>query len=79
MHAMIRSVSRRLVRPLAVATFIACLFTVSIGTGQELAGLKVGEKAPGFELTNRSGQIVKLADLLQKGPVALVFFRSADW
>ncbi|HAV62381.1 MAG TPA: hypothetical protein DCY13_08465 [Verrucomicrobiales bacterium] len=45
----------------------------------ELSGLDVGAKAPAFALKNQDGAEVKLADLLKQGPVALVFFRSADW
>ena len=42
-------------------------------------GLALGEKAPGFKLKNQSGKEVRLADLLKKSHVALVFYRSADW
>lgn len=45
----------------------------------EIPGLAVGEKAPAFELENASGETVKLADLTQRAPVALVFHRSAGW
>ncbi len=45
----------------------------------ELAGLNVGDKAPGFELKNQAGEAVNLKSLLPAGPVAVVFYRSADW
>jgi cytochrome oxidase Cu insertion factor (SCO1/SenC/PrrC family) len=45
----------------------------------EKTGLKVGATAPDFELKAQDGQEHSLHDLLKKGPVALVFFRSADW
>ncbi|MCX6954694.1 MAG: peroxiredoxin family protein [Verrucomicrobia bacterium] len=45
----------------------------------DLPGLKVGEKAADFTLKRSGGDDVVLADLLAKGPVALVFVRSADW
>jgi hypothetical protein len=48
-------------------------------SAQELAGLAVGDQAPAFELKNQAGETVKLSTLLEKGPVALVFYRSADW
>jgi peroxiredoxin len=51
----------------------------STGISAELAGLKVGKKAPAFELKDQDGQVVQLGELRKKGPVALVFFRSADW
>jgi cytochrome oxidase Cu insertion factor (SCO1/SenC/PrrC family) len=45
----------------------------------ENAGLKVGEKAPKFTLKDQEGKERSLDDLLKKGKVALVFYRSADW
>jgi len=69
----------RVSRLLCAVIFSACLLGVSVAADQELPGLKTGAKAPGFELTNQSGRPVKLAELLAKGPVALVFFRSAEW
>ena len=42
-------------------------------------GLAIGAKAPNFTLTGQDGLDHSLADLLKKGKVALVFFRSADW
>jgi peroxiredoxin len=44
-----------------------------------MPGLKVGEKAVDFALPNTAEQMIKLQDLLEKGKVALVFVRSADW
>jgi len=45
----------------------------------ELPGLKVGDSAPDFTLPSGTGSEVSLQALLAKGPVALVFVRSADW
>ena len=42
-------------------------------------GLRIGQRAPAFTLKDQFGKDVSLNDLLKKGPVALVFFRSADW
>lgn len=42
-------------------------------------GLAVGELAPKFELSDQHGQQQSLSKLLSEGPVALVFYRSADW
>lgn len=39
----------------------------------------VGAKAPEFKLKDKEGKEHTLADLLKKGTVALVFYRSADW
>jgi len=44
-----------------------------------MPGLKIGEKAAAFTLKNSAGADVALGDLLKKSPVALVFYRSADW
>ena len=38
--------------------------------------IKVGDKAPDFELTNATGKTVKLSDLLSKGPVVLSYYRG---
>lgn len=42
-------------------------------------GLPVGAEAPDFTLSDQDGRQVTLKELLKKGPVALVFYRSADW
>jgi len=44
----------------------------------ELGGLKVGDIAPDFKLSNEVGEIVTLEESLKEGPVLLVFYR-ADW
>jgi cytochrome oxidase Cu insertion factor (SCO1/SenC/PrrC family) len=43
------------------------------------SGLAVGEKAPRFTLKDQEGKERSLDELLQKGKVALVFYRSVDW
>jgi hypothetical protein len=45
----------------------------------DTVGLNPGDKAPEFNLQNQEGKDVKLSELLKKGNVALVFYRSADW
>ncbi len=40
---------------------------------------QVGEKAPRFTLKDQEGKERSLDELLKKGKVALVFYRSADW
>jgi peroxiredoxin len=42
-------------------------------------GLPVGAPAPAFVLSSAEGVRVASNDLYAKGPVALVFYRSADW
>ncbi|MGH8751009.1 MAG: peroxiredoxin-like family protein [Burkholderiales bacterium] len=41
------------------------------------AGLKVGQKAPEFNLPNAFGKSISLHQQLQTGPVVLVFYRGA--
>ena len=42
-------------------------------------GLAVGARAPAFDLVDQDGRRVSLDSVLGRGPVAVVFFRSADW
>ena len=42
-------------------------------------GLKVGAKAPDFELKDQLGKTIQLSKLLKTGPVAIVFHSSAEW
>jgi cytochrome oxidase Cu insertion factor (SCO1/SenC/PrrC family) len=46
---------------------------------EEQTGVKVGTKAPPFTLKDQEGKERSLDELLKKGKVALVFYRSADW
>ncbi|WP_405248108.1 peroxiredoxin-like family protein [Cellulophaga sp. Asnod2-G02] len=39
--------------------------------------LKIGEKAPNFELPNPEGKTISLATLLDKGPVVVTFYRGS--
>jgi cytochrome oxidase Cu insertion factor (SCO1/SenC/PrrC family) len=70
--------------PLVTATTAALLFLAVTARAAEPAapektGLAVGQKAPSFTLKDQSDRDVSLEALLKKGPVALVFHRSADW
>ena len=38
--------------------------------------LKVGDPAPAFELPNIAGEVVRSADLLDKGPLVVTFYRG---
>jgi len=38
--------------------------------------LKVGQRAPSFELPNQDGRMIASADLLAKGPLVISFFRG---
>jgi hypothetical protein len=37
---------------------------------------KIGDQAPDLELPNASGEIVRLSDLLARGPAVLTFYRG---
>ena len=74
------------IRSMALAATLVLLAAPSAfsqGKGKpasdEQPGLKVGEKAPKFTLKDQEGKERSLVDLLKKGKVALVFYRSADW
>jgi hypothetical protein len=41
--------------------------------------VEVDQKAPVFSLNDQSGSVRSLDELRKKGPVALVFYRSAKW
>ena len=68
-------------KPLRSSILAAALLVLGTvaSPAADLSGLAVGAKAPEFALQAADGKQVKLADLLKQGPVALVFYRSADW
>jgi peroxiredoxin len=75
-------------RPDLKIRFLLCLLAVVFltagpGRGEQPLpgelGLPVGQHAPAFTLPDQNGNQVSLTDLLKVSPVALVFFRSADW
>jgi len=41
--------------------------------------IAIGSSAPAFTLKDQNDHEYSLADMLQKGPVAVVFIRSVDW
>jgi len=45
----------------------------------EKTGLAVGKKAPDWTLKDANGKEQSLQALIKNGPVALVFYRSANW
>lgn len=80
------SVTSSLVKPTLVGAclLVGHLFMASVTTAAEPAapkeiGLPVGQNAPAFKLNDQADSEVSLEALLKKGPVALVFYRSADW
>jgi cytochrome oxidase Cu insertion factor (SCO1/SenC/PrrC family) len=73
--------SASFVRSLAACSLL--LLALAVGAAEpaspEKTGVAVGQKAPDFTLKDQNGHDVSLAALLKKSPVALVFFRSAEW
>lgn len=46
-------------------------------TGQHLQALKAGERAPAFSLEDHSGRLWSSAELLEKGPLVVTFYRGS--
>jgi cytochrome oxidase Cu insertion factor (SCO1/SenC/PrrC family) len=57
----------------------AALLATGTASAQDKTGLKVDAKAPAFTLKDQGGKERTLDELLKKGKVALVFYRSASW
>jgi hypothetical protein len=71
-------------RWLAIMLLFFCFAGVLPAAAQESTrpgepGLRVGQPAPAFRLKSADGTEVALTNLLMRGNVALVFYRSADW
>jgi cytochrome oxidase Cu insertion factor (SCO1/SenC/PrrC family) len=72
---------------MAIAAAVVLLLSASTAFSQgkgkpasdEQSGMKIGEKAPKFALKDQEGKDRSLDDLIKRGKVALVFYRSADW
>jgi len=71
--------------PRLAASLIAGHLLMALGAitaepaAPEKVGLDVGQKAPPHTQKAQQDRDVALDSLLKKGPVALVFYRSADW
>lgn len=74
-----RLVSAALVALLLTTLTAVNAFAQEKAASKDMTGIKVGEKAPDFELKAQDGKTYKLSEVAKKGTVALVFFRSADW
>ncbi len=62
-----------------LGTLLAALLFGAAPVAGEEPGIAVGAKAPDFTLLDQTGAEVSLAEQLAKGPLAIVFYRSADW
>ena len=58
---------------------VFCCLPASFTNAADPPGLEVGKKAPDFILNDQSGKKQQLSKLLEGGPVAVVFHRSANW
>ena len=65
-------------RTICLAAATGWLLAASSAT-HAASPIEVGQAAPKFALKNQAGKETTLDELLQNGPVALVFYRSADW
>ena len=67
----------------AITSAIALTATAAVAqrepAPEEMTGVKVGETAPDFTLTALDGKEYTLSEMVKDGPVAVVFYRSADW
>ena len=68
-----------LMKSLSLPAFLALGLVLFASAARAVPGLEVGTRAPAFALPSAQGQEMSLQTLLKKGPVALVFYRSADW
>jgi len=70
-------------RLIATVSAAVLLLAASARAAEPAASEKTGpaieQKAPAFTLKDQDSRDVSLDSLLKKGPVALVFYRSADW
>lgn len=63
----------------SLGVVVSMLAAANLAAADDPEPLAVGGKAPSFTLKDQDGNERSLEDLLKKGKVALVFYRSADW
>ena len=68
---------RRRLALLGACLWMAPFFGAVAHAGE--LGPPLGEAAPRFELVDQSGLARSFDSLLERGKLAIVFFRSADW
>lgn len=65
-------------QPLLLAALIVSLKIGAQATPQT-KDIRVGDRAPQFTLTDQNDREFSLANMVKKGPVAMVFVRSVQW
>ena len=77
-----------MLRPILLTAIAASLLLVASGvsaappaasTPDEAPGPVIGTKVPDFTLPDQDGVEHTLTSLLERGQLAIVFYRSADW
>ncbi len=69
----------RFATPAVIVLALANMGCAADKAPEEKTGFAVGAKAPAFTLKDQNGKERTLDEFLKKGPVALVFYRSAGW
>ena len=59
--------------------FVLFSLSVSQAADWKVPGIEIGKRAPDFQLKDQLGKPIQLSKLIKKGPVAVVFHRSANW
>ncbi len=63
-----------------VASLLAAIALLpSTAKSQDEIGPAVGATIENFSLTDQSGKTQEFGEMLKTGPVAVVFYRSANW
>lgn len=68
-----------MIRRALLFSMFAVLLAPLAANAQNTTGPELGSSVDDFSLQDQHGKSHKLSDLVAKGPVALVVFRSADW
>ena len=66
------------VKEMTKATLDLTKYGIANNQNNVLGGLKVGDKAPDFKMMDQDGKSVNLEEIIEHGPVLMVFLR-AEW
>jgi peroxiredoxin len=73
------SLVKHLFRRLALTLLLAAISQTPLHATLQAKAIEVGMRAPSFTLKDQNDRDVVLEELLNKGPVAVVFIRSIEW